>query len=166
MRCCDLGVCTACKSSPQSTPRFTITSIHKGHSQNALLSSLTVTLLSPSGALLSPRRIHAPKASDAWADLSDSSATNFLVNNSFYKFIMVRFVWYGTKYVVYMTQLSLIPKHWLYLQCACCRHQANVRLLHLLLRDCRQSHRLRTTHVALTVVGAARLKWWSISAML
>ena len=25
-----------------------------------------------------------------------------------------------------MTQLSLIPKHWLHLQCACCRHQANV----------------------------------------
>ena len=25
-----------------------------------------------------------------------------------------------------MTQLSLVPKHWLQLQCACCRHQANV----------------------------------------
>ncbi len=25
-----------------------------------------------------------------------------------------------------MTQLSLVPKHWLHLQCACCRHQANV----------------------------------------
>jgi hypothetical protein len=25
-----------------------------------------------------------------------------------------------------MTHLSLIPKHWLHLQCACCRHQANV----------------------------------------
>ena len=48
-RCCDLGVCTACKSSPQSTPHFTITSTHKGHSQNAVLSSKTVTLLSPSG---------------------------------------------------------------------------------------------------------------------
>jgi hypothetical protein len=27
MRCCDLGVCTACKSSLQFTPHFTITSI-------------------------------------------------------------------------------------------------------------------------------------------
>ena len=25
-----------------------------------------------------------------------------------------------------MTQLSLVPAHWLHLQCACCRHQANV----------------------------------------
>ena len=25
-----------------------------------------------------------------------------------------------------MTQLSLVPKHWLHLQCECCRHQANV----------------------------------------
>ena len=25
-----------------------------------------------------------------------------------------------------MTQLSLVPKHWINLQCACCRHQANV----------------------------------------
>ena len=25
-----------------------------------------------------------------------------------------------------MTQLSLVPKHWLHLQCANCRHQANV----------------------------------------
>ena len=25
-----------------------------------------------------------------------------------------------------MTQLSLVSKHWLHLQCACCRHQANV----------------------------------------
>ena len=25
-----------------------------------------------------------------------------------------------------MTQLSLIPAHWLHLQCDCCRHQANV----------------------------------------
>jgi len=39
VRCCDLGVCTACKSSLQSTPHFTITSIHKGHYQLAVLSS-------------------------------------------------------------------------------------------------------------------------------
>ena len=25
-----------------------------------------------------------------------------------------------------MTQLSLVPKHWLHLQCDCCRHKANV----------------------------------------
>ena len=25
-----------------------------------------------------------------------------------------------------MTQLSLVPQHWLHLQCACCHHQANV----------------------------------------
>lgn len=25
-----------------------------------------------------------------------------------------------------MTQLSLIPKHWLHIQCASCRHQANL----------------------------------------
>jgi len=39
VRCCDLGVCTACKSSLQSTPHFTITSIHKGHYQLAVPSS-------------------------------------------------------------------------------------------------------------------------------
>jgi putative transposase len=49
VRCCDLGVCTAYRSSPQSTPHFTICSTHKGHSQNVALLSLTVTLLSPSG---------------------------------------------------------------------------------------------------------------------
>ena len=38
-RCYDLGVCTASKSSHQSTPHFTITSIHKGHFQNAIRSS-------------------------------------------------------------------------------------------------------------------------------
>ena len=48
-QCFDLGACTVYRSSHQFTPRFTITSIHKGHSQNALLSSLTVTLLLPSG---------------------------------------------------------------------------------------------------------------------
>lgn len=25
-----------------------------------------------------------------------------------------------------MTQLSLVAKHWLHLQCACCRYQANM----------------------------------------
>ena len=38
-QCFDLGVCTASKSSLQSTPHLTITSIHKGHSQLALISS-------------------------------------------------------------------------------------------------------------------------------
>ena len=38
-RCCDLGVCTASKSLPQSTPHFTITSIHKDPSPHALTSS-------------------------------------------------------------------------------------------------------------------------------
>ena len=76
-QCCVSGVCTACKSSLQSTPRFTITSMHKGHSPNAVLSSLIVTRLLQSGVLLSPHRIHVPKAYDAWADLSDSTATTF-----------------------------------------------------------------------------------------
>jgi transposase-like protein len=39
VRCCGSGVCTASKSSPQSTPRFTICSIRRGHSQLAVLSS-------------------------------------------------------------------------------------------------------------------------------
>ena len=39
VRCCDLGVCIAFKSSLQSTPHFTITSIHKGHYQLAVPSS-------------------------------------------------------------------------------------------------------------------------------
>jgi hypothetical protein len=44
---------------------FTIYSTRKGHSQNAVHSSLTATLLLQSGALLSLHRIHAPKDSDA-----------------------------------------------------------------------------------------------------
>jgi hypothetical protein len=48
-QCCDLGVCTVYRNSHQFTPRFKICSTHKGHSQNVTLSSLTVTLLSPSG---------------------------------------------------------------------------------------------------------------------
>ena len=56
-RCCVSGVCTACKSSLQSTPRFTITSIQKDHSQNVALLSLTVTLLSPSGVLWWSHRV-------------------------------------------------------------------------------------------------------------
>src|SRR6056300_651092 len=63
VRCCDLGVCTASKSSPQSTPHFTITSIHKGHYQLAVPSSSTATLLLQSGALLSPHKMHALQAS-------------------------------------------------------------------------------------------------------
>ena len=51
-QCFDLGVCTASKSSPQSTLHLTITSIHKGHSQNAVLLSLIVTLLLTRGGHL------------------------------------------------------------------------------------------------------------------
>jgi putative transposase len=39
-QCFGLGACTVYRSSHQSTPRFTICSTHKGHSQNAVLSSL------------------------------------------------------------------------------------------------------------------------------
>ena len=49
--CFDLDACTVYKSSLLSMPRFTIYSIRKGHSQNAVHSNLTVTLLSPSGVL-------------------------------------------------------------------------------------------------------------------
>ena len=41
--CFDLDECTVYKSSLQSMPRFTIYSTLKGHSQNAVHSSLTVT---------------------------------------------------------------------------------------------------------------------------
>ena len=74
-RCCGLGAYTASRSSPQFTPHFTITSIHKGHYQLALTSRETATLLLQSGALLSPHKMHALQASDAWADLSDTTAT-------------------------------------------------------------------------------------------
>ena len=50
-RCCNLGVCTVCKSSPKSKPHFTTRSIRKGHSLNEVNSSSAATLLSPSGAL-------------------------------------------------------------------------------------------------------------------
>ena len=49
--CFDLDECTVYRSLLQSMPRFTICSIRKGHSQNVVHSSLTVTLLSPSGVL-------------------------------------------------------------------------------------------------------------------
>ena len=71
--CFDLDECTVYRSSPQSMPRFTICSILKGHSQNVVPSSSTATLLLQSGALLSPHKMHALQASDAWADLSDST---------------------------------------------------------------------------------------------
>ena len=48
-QCFDLDECTVYRGSPQSMPRFTIYSTRKGHSQNAVLSSYTVTQLSPSG---------------------------------------------------------------------------------------------------------------------
>ena len=51
VRCWDLGVCTASKNLPQSTPHFTITSIHKDPSPSAVLLSLAVTLLLQSGTL-------------------------------------------------------------------------------------------------------------------
>ena len=44
---------------PQSTPHFTITSIHKGPSPSAALSSETVTRLLQRGALLSLHKVHA-----------------------------------------------------------------------------------------------------------
>ena len=44
-----LGACIVYKSSPQSMPRFTIISTHRGHSQNTPHSSLTVMLLYLSG---------------------------------------------------------------------------------------------------------------------
>jgi hypothetical protein len=47
--CFGLDECTVYRSSPQSMPRFTICSIRKGHSQNAVHSNLTVTQLSASG---------------------------------------------------------------------------------------------------------------------
>ena len=55
--CFDLDECIVYRSSPQFMPRFTIYSTRKGHSQNAVHSSLTVTLLSPSGVLWWPRRV-------------------------------------------------------------------------------------------------------------
>ena len=45
-RCCGSGVCTVYRSSPQSMPHFTICSTHKGHSQHAVHSSLTLMPLS------------------------------------------------------------------------------------------------------------------------
>jgi len=45
-RCFGLGACIVCRSLPQSMPRFTIYSTHKGHSQHAVHSSLTVMPLS------------------------------------------------------------------------------------------------------------------------
>ena len=39
VRCCDLGACTVYRSLPQFTPRFTICSTQKDHSQKAALSS-------------------------------------------------------------------------------------------------------------------------------
>jgi hypothetical protein len=49
--CFDLDECTVYRSSHPSMPRFTIYSIRKGHSQNAVYLNLTVTLLSASGVL-------------------------------------------------------------------------------------------------------------------
>ena len=71
--CFDLDECTAYRSSLQSMPRFTICSIRKGHSQNAVHSSLTVTLLSPSGVLWWSLRHTRQMNTDAWARLSDST---------------------------------------------------------------------------------------------
>ena len=49
--CFDLDECTVYRSSLQSMPRFTIYSIHKGPSLNAVHLNLTVTPLLPSGAV-------------------------------------------------------------------------------------------------------------------
>ena len=82
--CFDLDECTVYRSSPQSMPRFTIYSTRKGHSQNAVLSSLTVTLLSTSGALWWSRRNSHRLSTDARACLSDSTLkhTSFLADGS------------------------------------------------------------------------------------
>ena len=50
--CFDLDECTVYRSSPQSMPHFTIYSTRKDHSQNAVLSSLTVMLCYLSGVHL------------------------------------------------------------------------------------------------------------------
>ena len=71
--CFDLDECTVYRSSPQSMPRFTIYSTRKGHSQNAVLSSYTVTQLSPSGVPKWPHRNSHRLSTDAWARLSDST---------------------------------------------------------------------------------------------
>ncbi len=49
-RCCDLGGCTASKSSLQPTPHFKITSIKKDHSPSASTSSTAARPLLLSGA--------------------------------------------------------------------------------------------------------------------
>ena len=48
-RCCGSDACIVNRNLHQFTPRFTICSTHKGHSQNVALSSLTVTPLLQSG---------------------------------------------------------------------------------------------------------------------
>ena len=49
LQCSLSGKCTVYRSLHQFTPRFTIYSTHKGHSQNVALLSLTVTSLLQSG---------------------------------------------------------------------------------------------------------------------
>ena len=44
VRCCGSGVCTASRSSPQSTPRFTIYSTRKGQYQLAVQILITLNL--------------------------------------------------------------------------------------------------------------------------
>ena len=73
-QCFGFGACIVGRSLPQSMHRFISCSTHKGHSQNEVLSSLTVMPLLPSGALLLSNRTLALQASDAWADLSDGTA--------------------------------------------------------------------------------------------
>jgi hypothetical protein len=123
VRCCGSGVCTAFKSSSQSTPRFTITSIHKGHDQLAVTSSSTATLLLQSGALLSPHKMHALQASDAWADLSDSTLllvhqikkTHHASGESwlFQGFSLGEMPWFG-----YDTGRCVAVKRWYMLRCS------------------------------------------------
>ena len=66
-----LGACIVYKSSPQSVPRFTIISTHRGHSQNAAHSSLTVMLLCLVAFIADLIESRDPNT-DACARLSDS----------------------------------------------------------------------------------------------
>jgi sRNA-binding regulator protein Hfq len=44
-----------------------------------------------------------------------------------------------------MTQLSLVPRHWLHLQCACCRHQANVPVATFIAKGLQTIAQIRNT---------------------
>lgn len=56
-----------------------------------------------------------------------------------------------------MTQLSLVPKHWLHLQCAYCRHQANVPVATFIAKGLQTIAAVKNNSSALTVVVVAGL---------